>query len=358
MSELLSPQELSPQERLDLLRTLSELPPSVFAEIRIGIGAHKSLLPREDASSKRRAIALFDWAMSPIGPGEIALKQLADSVIEHYRENLVLPTSEDDDQIQGQPIRLELLNGASLDLVHIPAGYFLMGSLGDEPDREASEGPQHPVTVSEFYLSTCVVTQAQWSAVALMAKIDVPLLQCPSLREGSVGDVSQSGDHPVENISWYEAVEFCNRITTALHQSEQYRSSHCRLPTEAEWEYACRAGSQTRYCFGDTITPGQVNYAGAVGQTTPVGAYACNDFGLFDMHGNVWEWCLDPWHESYGGAPYDGSVWAQNGRDEYRVIRGGSWFNEARHCRSAYRNCLSPEDRSAQLGFRIVLAHD
>lgn len=346
---------LSPQERVDLLRLLNKLPSSVFDEIRIGMNVPTGLLPIEGAALSRRTVALFDWVRSPIGPGEVALKTFVDKVVAHYRENLLLSGSEDNEQ---QPIRIELLNSVSLDLVHIPAGRFLMGSLEDELDREASEGPHHQVTVSGCYIGVYPVTQAQWSAVAAMATVDISLSPDPSFCKGRIDEVSQDGNRPVETVSWYEAVEFCNRITTAMNQSEQYRNYRCRLPTEAEWEYACRAGSQTRYCSGAKITPEYVNHAEAVGQTTPVGTYPSNAFGLFDMHGNVWEWCCDPWHGSYQGAPHDGRVWEQGGSREYRVIRGGSWINDAKHCRSAYRNCLSPSDRSVHLGFRIVLVKD
>lgn len=139
-----------------------------------------------------------------------------------------------------------------------------------------------------------------------------------------------------------------------------------RLPTEAEWEYACRGGSTTPFAFGETVTPQLVNYDGNYpyaqaskgtnrNTTTPVGSMGvANAFGLFDMHGNVREWCLDYWHENYNGAPTDGRSWETAGDTRYRVSRGGSWMNYARYCRSADRSWSSPDFRNDSLGFRVV----
>jgi formylglycine-generating enzyme required for sulfatase activity len=167
------------------------------------------------------------------------------------------------------------------------------------------------------------------------------------------------GDHrPVENVSWHEAVEFCQRLSQQTHRDY-------RLPSEAEWEYACRAGTTTPFHFGETIAPDIANYNGNYtygagpkgtyrGQTTDVGSFPANSFGLFDMHGNVWEWCLDHWHENYKGAPNDGSAWVTGGDSNYRMLRGGSWFVNPWYCRSAYRLRYAPGNQDNGLGFRVV----
>ncbi|MFM7325435.1 MAG: formylglycine-generating enzyme family protein, partial [Nodosilinea sp.] len=169
------------------------------------------------------------------------------------------------------------------------------------------------------------------------------------------------GDHrPVEMVTWYEAVEFCHRLSQ--HTDKLYR-----LPSEAEWEYACRAGSTTPFYFGETITPELANYNGSYrygsgpkgtyrAQTTPVGSFGVNPWGLADMHGNVYEWCEDHWHPNYDGAPRDGSAWVTGGDDRYRLVRGGSWYGDPVGCRSASRNRNGPNDRYNLIGFRVVCA--
>ncbi len=196
------------------------------------------------------------------------------------------------------------------------------------------------------------VTQAQWRAVAGLPKVNRDLNANPSNFKGD--------DLPVEQVSWEEAVEFCARLTNKTGKTY-------RLPSEAEWEYACRAGTTTPFAFGETITPELVNYGGnylygsaAKGEyrqkTTPVGSLeVANGFGLYDMHGNVWEWCADPWHENYNGAPGDGSIWEANSDKSYRVLRGGSWYTDGANCRSADRLWLTPDNRGLGLGFRVVV---
>jgi hypothetical protein len=165
---------------------------------------------------------------------------------------------------------------------------------------------------------------------------------------------------PVEQVSWNEAVEFCARLSA--HTGRQYR-----LPTEAEWEYACRAGTTTPFYFGETISSDLANYdatitygdgqeGGYQKQTTDVGCFPLSAFGLHDMHGNVWEWCQDHWHSNYEGAPTDGSAWLSNDESEYRILRGGSWFFYPRFCRSAYRFFNFPDFRYKNIGFRVVCA--
>ena len=159
------------------------------------------------------------------------------------------------------------------------------------------------------------------------------------------------------SISWNEAQEFCARL--AKKTGKIYR-----LPSEAEWEYACRAGTTTPFHFGETITTDLANYNGQTyasepngncrEQTTEVGIFPPNAFGLYDMHGNLWEWCADPWHTNYDGAPSNGSVWELGGNYTYPQLRGGSWFDVPRFCRSAVRNQFGVDDRLSTLGFRVV----
>ncbi|MEM6598930.1 MAG: formylglycine-generating enzyme family protein [Cyanobacteria bacterium P01_D01_bin.36] len=237
-----------------------------------------------------------------------------------------------------------------LQMLQIPAGTFLMGSPESEPNREDDEGPQHEVSVPSFFMSRYPITQSQWRHVASLPKVTIPLEAAPGKFTGS--------DLPVEQVSWYEATEFCARL--AEHTKLPYR-----LPSEAEWEYACRAGTTTPFHFGDTLTTEVANYDGnytyADGpkgeyreKKTPVNEFdIANAFGLCDMHGNVLEWCEDYWHDSYDNAPTDGSAWLTEDKDARRVIRGGSWDDFPRYCRSAYRDYTSPDSRSYIVGFRV-----
>ncbi|MEM9091270.1 MAG: formylglycine-generating enzyme family protein [Cyanobacteria bacterium P01_F01_bin.53] len=247
-----------------------------------------------------------------------------------------------------------------LRMMEIPAGRFVMGSPEEELERQQSEGPQHEVTLGRFFMAKYPVTQAQWRAVAAMESVNQVLEPAPAYFKGDL--------HPVESVSWYDAVEFCDRLT--LHTNRQYR-----LPTEAEWEYACRAGTTTPFHFGETINTELANYrgtdheeygwsgsygAGPKGdyreKPTPVNQFkGANAFGLVDMHGNVWEWCQDHYHDSYEGAPNDGSAWEDKQKDATRILRGGSWNDIPRNCRSACRNYTSPVYRHFTFfGFRVV----
>jgi formylglycine-generating enzyme required for sulfatase activity len=238
-----------------------------------------------------------------------------------------------------------------LRLVAIPSGEFLMGSPKDESGRYENEGPQHTVKVSPFFISQHPVTQAQWRAIAtrtdLKAKAD--LEPDPSEFKGE--------NRPVQRVSWYKAVEFCARLSAQTGRTY-------RLPTEAEWEYACRGDTTTPFYFGETITTDLANYNGTVfrnepkgkgrGGRTPVGQFPPNAFGLYDLHGNVWEWCLDHWHSNYEGAPGDGSAWLTEDDKSARVRRGGSWDSFPRDCRSACRNPYVPSLHTNFFGFRVV----
>ena len=225
-----------------------------------------------------------------------------------------------------------------VELVRIPGGVFAMGSPEDEPECYEDESPQHKVQVPEFYMGKYPVTQAEWRAVAALPKVERDLDADPSHFKGD--------NRPVERVSWYDAVEFCHRLS-------RYTDREYRLPTEAEWEYACRAGTTTRYHFGDSLTPELASYD--TNQTTPVGNYPPNKFGLYGMHGNVWEWCQDHRHKNYKGAPTDGSAWDDQGESASRVLRGGSWINYPRLCRSASRLNNRPGSRLINLGFRVVV---
>jgi formylglycine-generating enzyme required for sulfatase activity len=259
----------------------------------------------------------------------------------------------------------------TLTLLEIPAGRFFMGSAPAEPERIGTESPQHEVELGSFFISQTPITQAQWWQVA--GWLERPgerwgreLRPNPSRfqRRDVKGEIS-TDDRPVERVSWHDAMEFCRRLS-------QRTGRTYTLPSEAQWEYACRAGTSTPFHFGETMTTELANYDGnytyANGpkgeyrqQTTPVGMFPANAWGLQDMHGNVWEWCLDHWHGTYEGAPVDGSAWlddeglnaAKDSKKE-RLLRGGSWVSIPRNCRSAYRNLNRPVDALDNVGFRVV----
>ena len=228
--------------------------------------------------------------------------------------------------------------GIQLDMVYIPGGKFLMGSPEDEEERSDREGPQHQVTVPAFYMSRYLVTQAQWRVVSTSLDGVGELPLNPSTFKGE--------NRPVEQVTWNDAYDFCERLSN--HTDREYR-----LPSEAEWEYACRAGTQTRYSFGDELTQEQANFGRNVGETTPVDQYPANAFGLYDMHGNVMEWCEDIYHSSYKGAPTDGSVWSSKDFLAPRVVRGGNWIAESKYCRSAARGNYGYLIKFKVLGFRV-----
>ncbi|HID99667.1 MAG TPA: formylglycine-generating enzyme family protein [Thiotrichaceae bacterium] len=250
----------------------------------------------------------------------------------------------------------DLGNGVLLEMVYIPGGTFMMGSPKTEEGREywqkGVESPQHKVTVKPFLMGKYPITQAQW--IAVMGKN-------PSHFKGD--------NRPVESVSWHDCVEFCKRLFDKTGKAY-------RLPSESEWEYACRAGTTTPFYFGETITTDLANYDGnytyASGpkgvyrsQTTDVGSFPPNAFGLYDMHGNVWEWCADLRHDNYDGAPTDGSAWLENKSDkgnlDYLInsnvttlilLRGCSLFNFPKGCRAAVRYWFSSDNHDRYGGFR------
>jgi formylglycine-generating enzyme required for sulfatase activity len=257
-----------------------------------------------------------------------------------------------------EPVRPKLLtNSIGMQLALIPAGTFLMGSPDSEAERLEHEGPQHQVTITKpFYLDIYPVTQQQYAAV---------MGANPAHFHEANGD---GPDHPVENVSWDDAVEFC-KLLSDLPQEQRYGRVY-GLPTEAEWEYACRGGASFSFPFhyGASLSSTQANfdgnypYGGAakgpyLKKTGKVGSYKPNDFGLFDMHGNVWEWCLD-WY----GAKYYASGENKDPQGPKkgagRVLRGGSWFYSAWSCRAAYRYRSAPGRRFSFVGFRARLRLD
>ena len=253
----------------------------------------------------------------------------------------------------------DLGNGIQLEMVMIPGGSFMMGSPETEEDSNDYERPQHQVTIKAFCLGKYQVTQAQWKAVAAFPQVNKELKLDPSRFKGD-GSTSLTNHRPVEQVSWEDAVEFCDRLSK--HTKRQYR-----LPSEAEWEYACRAGTTTQFHFGQTITTDLANYNGnsTYGdgvkgvyrkETTEVGSFGvANNFGLYDMHGNVREWCQDDWHNNYEGAPTDGSVWLSSKKSsDKKLLRGGSWDFNPVICRSAYRLNNYLGINVDNIGFRVV----
>jgi formylglycine-generating enzyme required for sulfatase activity len=247
---------------------------------------------------------------------------------------------------------LEQLNrNVALEMVSIPGGSFLMGSPEFEGDAE--EYPQHKVMVKPFFMAKYPITQAQWKAVVALPQVTQALNSKPSKFKGI--------NLPIENVSWYEAVEFCLRLS--MKTGRNYR-----LPSEAEWEYACRAGTTTAFHFGERITSDLINCSGGDfyivpiksnfrKQITNVGSFnIANAFGLYDMHGLVWEWCADPWHNNYENAPTNASIWDVDGDIHRRVLRGGAWNFNAELCRSASRSWNEAEGGLRMSGLRVVFS--
>lgn len=239
-------------------------------------------------------------------------------------------------------LTLDLGSGVTTKLALIPVGKFLMGSPADEEGRQSDEGPQHEVTISKpFYLGVCEVTQEQYKAVI-----------------GSNPSHFRGLHNPVENVSWDDAIEFCRRLSNKTGYA-------VRLPTEAEWEYACRAGTTTPFHTGQTISTSQANYVGGLfvyghgregifrEKTMAVGSFKPNAWGLYDMHGNVWEWCGDWYAYSYTDANQADPAGPACG--EFRVARGGGWNCIPHGCRSATRVGFIPDGRDSGIGFRVAV---
>jgi formylglycine-generating enzyme required for sulfatase activity len=224
-------------------------------------------------------------------------------------------------------------------MILIPAGVFQMGSPRQSGNPD--EHPQHLVTIKSFMMSKFLITQGQWKAI--MGKL-------PPCR-------FKGDDLPVERVSWEDAQNFCKRLSKKTRRYYQ-------LPSETQWEYACRAGTGTPFSFGETITTEIVNFngvhrfrnepQGVYGHvTTAGGTFPPNPFGLYDMHGNLWEWCADNWLDDYSSTPRDGASY-QNKQNHYRVVRGGSWHEPPDLCRSATRLRVLQSDAEEVIGFRVV----
>ncbi len=232
-------------------------------------------------------------------------------------------------------------NSIGMEFMKVPAGEFKMGSPSDESGRDDDEGPVHKVTIEDpYYLGIYEVTQEQWSEVM-----------------GSNPSKFKGDDLPVEKVSWNDVQEFIEKL------NEKEGTNKYRLPSEAEWEYACRAGTTTGYYFGDDELKlkdyawYRDNSKGFLGlksaATHPVGQKKPNPWGLYDMYGNVWEWCQDRYHSDYDVAPSDESAW-EDGSGSFRVMRGGGWLGDAGVCRSASRGSYDIEYRNYFLGFRVL----
>ena len=279
--------------------------------------------------------------------------QLIKQVIEKRQEELNKLPKTSPNSFSNQSFIQDLGFGVGLEMVYIPGGTFLMGAPETEEGSQDYERPQHYVNVKPFYMGKYTITQEQWEKV---------VYSCPPVARklNSRPSFFQGDKLPVEQVSWYDAVEFCARL-------EKKTGQKYRLPSEAEWEYACRAGSAKPFAFGDTITTDVVNYNGDTygnapkgeyrERTTPVGTFQPNAFGLYDMHGNVCQWCADTWHDDYEGAPNNGIAWISETNQPWKVLRGGSWLNAPRNCRSACRYYYYGVERGDIFdifGFRVV----
>jgi len=242
-------------------------------------------------------------------------------------------------------------------MVYIPRGDFVMGAPEKESGSSNNERPQHLVTIQSFLMGRYPITQAQYKAIM-------------ETNPSRFKDKPDSDRHPVENVDWDDANEFCKRLSDRT--GREYL-----LPSEAQWEYACRAMTSPPisnskkeiiyppFHFGEAISTKVANYDGSIygrgekgenrGETTPVDQFGvANEFGLCDMHGNVWEWCLDTWHNNYEGAPTDGSAWIELNETSHQ-LRGGSWVSSPLNCRSASRYNYVRDFRLNYLGFRVLI---
>lgn len=266
-------------------------------------------------------------------------------------------------------VQASIAHGNSLTMLWIPPGRFWMGSPANESGRTEAEGPQHLVQVQGFFMASAPITQPQWQAVARWHPIDAEAPWQHNLDASLDGsDKNRVVSTPVTNVTWFDAMEFCRRLS-------QRTGRFYTLPSEAQWEYACRAGTVSPFHFGDRITTDLANYNGAftsnngpkglfrgrvsdvssAPQPSPMATSFANDWGLQSMHGNQWEWCADHWHDHYRGAPQDDQPWcdAAANADAPRVRRGGSWNSTPAQCRSASRQAAQPNSTGSDVGFRV-----
>jgi formylglycine-generating enzyme required for sulfatase activity len=221
-----------------------------------------------------------------------------------------------------------------MEFASIPSGRFLMGSTASESGRFSDEGPAHMVEISAFELMNTEVTEGMWGSV---------MGALPDGEGGTAGSL-----YPVCMVSWDDCLAFIDSLN-ALDPDYEYR-----LPSEAEWEYACRAGASTAFYWGEDMDGGFCWFTGnSGGATHPVGESQPNEWGLFDMSGNAWEWCADVYHDGYTDAPVSSTPWLSPA-GPLRVYRGGGWDATAQFCRSAFRLGGLPGTRADRLGFRIA----
>jgi formylglycine-generating enzyme required for sulfatase activity len=281
-----------------------------------------------------------------------ALAENLAALLQIKRERGSAAVSNSDPDLQTPLLPRRVTNSINMTLTLIPAGTFKMGSPAGEAERGDDEGPQHEVTLTQpFYMGIYPVTQRQYEAV---------MGTNPSYFNGDKGG---GPDFPVERISWDDAVEFCRKLSDLPAEKEARRTY--RLPTEAEWEYACRAGLPTPFSSGLTLSSKEANFNGHypygmvargpyLERTTKVGSYPPNPFSLYDMHGNVWEWCADYYDRTYyRHSPRYGPQGPAQGT--LRVVRGGSCYNIGRFCRAAYRFGVAPGNRDLDVGMRVVM---
>jgi formylglycine-generating enzyme required for sulfatase activity len=350
--------ELSKELNLDNKAILA-----ICEQLNISVKSHSSTISDAEAEQIRAAAQQYTAKHSsksnPVfqrpKPSKkqqiVAIRSTRSSIEASQKPSQRLPLHRTPRIAQGyiEPL-LEVGNALPLHMVLIPGGSFLMGSPTHEPDRSTAEDPQHLVSIDPFFMGRYPITQAQWRFVAGLPEVDHKFNPDPSY--------FKDHNRPVEQVSWKDAIEFCARLKT--HTQRPYR-----LPTEAEWEYACRAHTTTPFYFGNTLTNELGNYGNEFaykqpngpyrGKTTPADYFGiANAFGLSDMHSNMWEWCEDQWHENYKEAPIDGSAWVDQAANSDRVLRGGSWGDDLGDCRAATRGSASPTNRDNQVGFRLV----
>jgi len=314
----------SPEERRTMKKKINDLDSDDLISSIIAAQARRIIESNQPLQDKDYFTLLQQICAGEFGPGTFSQKWL-----------VVKPSADKpvrSDEVKTKPNReapfksyLEDLNGVPLEMMLVPAGKFMMGS-----DKYFDEKPIHEVRVPSFYIGKFPITQKQWQAV--MGKN-------PSHFKGD--------ELPVESVSWRDAQAFCEKLRTIIGKAY-------RLPSEAEWEYACRAGTTEDHA-GPLNELGWYIYNSG-GKTHSVGQKKPNAFGLHDMHGNIWEWCEDVWHENYNEAPRDGSVWTKGGNQERRVMRGGSWNYLGVNCRSATRGIDDPGVRNFNFGFRVVVS--
>ncbi|MBV1877027.1 MAG: SUMF1/EgtB/PvdO family nonheme iron enzyme [Pseudomonadales bacterium] len=329
------------------LRHLWWVVPLIGLVIAIGVGVVLSREPREVLTAKPVPQGKLSISVSPPGaPVQVVgvpnFRSGMDLPLGKYQ--IKVPKGEYDGRFyfasqreveigtQATAIKMQL-EAFSPVMMLIPAGGFEMGSR----DGRSSEKPVHRVNIKQaFDLSQTEITFAEYDQFARATQRGLP-------------DDEGWGreNRPVINVSWHDAQAYVDWLSTET--GERYR-----LPSEAEWEYAARAGTTTAYGWGDDITKDDANYGGVEQKTVPVGQYAANAFGLYDMHGNVWEWTADRWHDSYQGAPVDGSVWSEGGDGTQQVLRGGGWLTIPAYLRSADRNRFNTDETGYNVGFRVA----